>query len=467
MSDGTKEKPKQANPNSDYINKGIQDLENHANQGNSKSPGGIRGRVGKQLEGQVPGGKALNALRKGNVTEAARSFGKDGAKELGKLAVKAAIANPEVSIPVGIVILLILLVVFLIVGNDSTNSDNPAAATNPCTAAGAAGAPPDTLTVQNAGPTTAKVGDTLTYHITVADTQQDQEIVIIEHLPDGVSMATGDITSNWQKMTVDPTQKTITWKASENLPAANGAAPAAVAQPAGNNPPANNPPAAGASTTASNLPTANFTIDLTLKATTDNTNLVVYADVNPTRNGGSTNTNTGSVNTPPGVVPQLAGNSGCPGSGSDTSGGTGSGTPDATGYLAPSIDNCGGKYKFTSPLAKNFGDPSCSFNKDQAYTLLKQDDPTNADTWFNKIMPCESGYNPNAYAGPQTGTPDARGAWGLVQMGSASPPGSPPPATGKNGPNDRGDVNWQTQIANATTYGKKISSLGAYWACAR
>ena len=136
-------------------------------------------------------------------------------------------------------------------------------------------------------------------------------------------------------------------------------------------------------------------------------------------------------------------------------------------YVAPTTDNCGGKYTFTSPLGKNFGDPSCNFTKDQLYTQLKTADPTNADVWFNKVVPCESGYNPNAYAGPQTGTPDARGAWGLFQMGSSYPPGSPPPAEGKNGPNDRGDVNWGVQIVNATTYGKKLSSLGAYWSCAR
>ena len=141
------------------------------------------------------------------------------------------------------------------------------------------------------------------------------------------------------------------------------------------------------------------------------------------------------------------------------------------GYAAPTADNCGGKYKLTTPLGKNFGDPDCKFNKDELYTYLQNADKTmgtsNADVWFNKVIPCESGYNPNAYAGPQTGTPDARGAWGLFQMGSASPPGSPPPAEGKNGPNDRGDVNWQTQADNANTYGKKIGSLGKYWACAR
>ncbi len=157
-----------------------------------------------------------------------------------------------------------------------------------------------------------------------------------------------------------------------------------------------------------------------------------------------------------------------PGSG-NTGGGCnpGAGAPVNANYVPPSADTCGGKYKLTSPLKMNFGDPQCNFNKDALYSQLKTEDPANADVWFNKVVPCESGYNPNAYAGPSTGTPDAAGAWGLYQMGSANPPGSPPPAPGKNGINDRGDVPWTIQTTNATTYGKKIARLGAYWACAR
>jgi|GEM_PF-2523909 len=145
----------------------------------------------------------------------------------------------------------------------------------------------------------------------------------------------------------------------------------------------------------------------------------------------------------------------------------GGGGPASGNWVAPNTNNCGGKYKFTSPLSKNFGDPDCNMTKDQLYTQLKTEDPANADVWFNKIIPCESGYNPNAYAGPQTGTPDAAGAWGLFQMGSSAPPGSAPPAPGKNGPNDRGDVPWVIQASNAIATGKKIGSLAKYWACAR
>lgn len=146
--------------------------------------------------------------------------------------------------------------------------------------------------------------------------------------------------------------------------------------------------------------------------------------------------------------------------------GGGGGGPIDGNYLPPNQDNCGGKYSFKNATG-NFGDPGCNFDKNALHEMLKTQDPANADRWFFKIVPCESGYNPNAYAPPSTGTPDGAGAWGLYQMGSSKPPGSPPPAPGKNGPNDRGDVPWPIQTNNATTYGKKISSLGAYWACAR
>ncbi len=156
-----------------------------------------------------------------------------------------------------------------------------------------------------------------------------------------------------------------------------------------------------------------------------------------------------------------AGGTNCP------PGGASSGGP-AVGYVPPSAETCGGKYKLTSSLRMNFGDPQCNFNKDALYTQLQQEDPANADVWFNKVVPCESGYNPNAFADPiAVGTPDSAGAWGLYQMGSANPPGTAPPAPGKNGINDRGDVPWNVQTTNATTYGKRLSRLGAYWSCAR
>lgn len=120
-------------------------------------------------------------------------------------------------------------------------------------------------------------------------------------------------------------------------------------------------------------------------------------------------------------------------------------------------DTCGGTYTLSNPKG-NFGDPSCNFDKDALYTLLQQNDPANADYWFNVVIKCESSYNPNAHADHATvGTPDAGGAWGLYQMGQ-----------GKNGQYDHGDVAWQLQSTNAVTYNNNLGNLKwRYWQCAR
>jgi hypothetical protein len=122
--------------------------------------------------------------------------------------------------------------------------------------------------------------------------------------------------------------------------------------------------------------------------------------------------------------------------------------------------NCDEKYAADiakNPLRANFGDPLCDFTKDGLYTLLKQIDPQNADQWFSKVIPCESGYNPNAYASPATGTPNPYGAWGLFQMGNRSQ---------SNNSNDLGDVPWNSQASNAVAYLALLNGNGArYWAC--
>jgi hypothetical protein len=142
------------------------------------------------------------------------------------------------------------------------------------------------------------------------------------------------------------------------------------------------------------------------------------------------------------------------------------------GYTPPSTDDCGGKYAkdlAKLPGGKNYGDPNCTFTKDALYTLLKEQDPTHADLWYLTIAPGESAYNPNARAAP-TGAQlalDAGGAWGLFQMGSSTPPGEAPPAPGKNGELDRGDVNWEMQAANAIAYNRSQSCSFRYWATAK
>ncbi len=131
--------------------------------------------------------------------------------------------------------------------------------------------------------------------------------------------------------------------------------------------------------------------------------------------------------------------------------------PQASGGGAgvPQPGQCDKKYKLNNPLKKNFGDPNCDFTKDGLSKLLKELDPKNADKWFNKIIPCESEYNPNAYA-PFSHSPDPAGTWGLFQMGR-----------GRNGQYDHGDVEWKTQVRNAVQYNKGIGGSFDYWGCNR
>ncbi len=130
-----------------------------------------------------------------------------------------------------------------------------------------------------------------------------------------------------------------------------------------------------------------------------------------------------------------------------------------TSFSNPNQDTCGGKYDLKNPLG-NFGDPACAFTKDDLYRLLKKEDPVNADYWFDTVVKCESGYNPNAYGDHSAiGTPDIAGAWGLYQMGR-----------GKNGKYDHGDVEWEEQTINAIQYNQALiaNRLGwRYWQCAK
>ncbi len=137
----------------------------------------------------------------------------------------------------------------------------------------------------------------------------------------------------------------------------------------------------------------------------------------------------------------------------ENAGNTPTPTPGNGGNPASS---CGGKYNLSYPFQHlNFGDPACNFTKSDLYTLLKQTDPANADYWFFTVIPCESGYDPDAI---NPNSPDPSGAWGLYQMGR-----------GKNGQYDHGDVIWQTQTSNAVNYNNNLIANGIgwrYWACA-
>lgn len=127
-----------------------------------------------------------------------------------------------------------------------------------------------------------------------------------------------------------------------------------------------------------------------------------------------------------------------------------------------STSDCNGYYTGSRALNNptgNFGDPNCNFAaseaqaKSELYDSLKSQDPTHADYWYLKIIPCESGYNPNAYLAAST---SGLGAYGLFQM---NPTGS------ANGIYDSGNVNWPQQISNAINYNKQINESFAYWAC--
>lgn len=138
------------------------------------------------------------------------------------------------------------------------------------------------------------------------------------------------------------------------------------------------------------------------------------------------------------------------------------------GGANPTATNCNGAYSLDNPIG-NFGDPDCfvaennAQAKSEMYALLKSLDPTHADGWFLKVIPCESvpSYNPNSHSGQAAiGSPDVAGVWGLFSMGR-----------GLNGEYDHGDVPWRDQISNAVNYGKILTSnglsLGEYWQCWR
>jgi uncharacterized repeat protein (TIGR01451 family) len=328
-----------------------------------------------------------------------KNLAKAGAKQLvdeaKKAAIKAAIMNPEITIPVLLILLFVLFFVFILTTGGSAGSYNQNQTQSP-------------LQVTKTGPAQANVGDKLQYSINVTYPGSATDVVISDPLPQGTtyvsSNPSGQLTTTGNAGP-GKSPPTITWDAKTlKLPLANP---------------------------------INITISLTLQATKNNNNIGNVATV--TLDGGSLS----------------------------ASGGTGGAN---TAYVPPSTDNCGGKYSTdmedNALLKKNFGDPDCNFSKDQLYTQLKQEDPKDAAVFYTIIVPCESSYDPDIWVPPAPGL-DPQGPWGLFQMGSSKPPGLPPPAPGENGVNDRGDVNWQVQIINATTTGKSEPSLestqGGYW----
>jgi len=131
-----------------------------------------------------------------------------------------------------------------------------------------------------------------------------------------------------------------------------------------------------------------------------------------------------------------------------------------TSNVPPTQDTCNGTYTLMDSLGKvknpfgNFGDPQCNFSKQLVGDQLNKLDstPTDALKW-DKLIKCESGYNPNAYNPNST---SGKGAFGLFQMN--------PNGTGS----DNGSVNWPQQVTNAVTHLQGDGgNFQGYWGCAR
>jgi hypothetical protein len=137
----------------------------------------------------------------------------------------------------------------------------------------------------------------------------------------------------------------------------------------------------------------------------------------------------------------------------------------------PTSSTCGEKYNFGTikkdfPNLKNanFGDPVCNYSLANFRKVIEQTEtnPQNWDFWMD-IAYAESG-SPNGY------TPGSIGAWGRFQMRPGYTNQRPDP--GKQwteAKNDRGDVPWQKQIANAVSYNNDLTKNNSsfdYWGTA-
>lgn len=87
--------------------------------------------------------------------------------------------------------------------------------------------------------------------------------------------------------------------------------------------------------------------------------------------------------------------------------------------------------------------------KENLYELLKKEDPKNANYWFYKIIPCESGFDQNA----TTSFSDKFNSVGLFQF--LEPLENPPPRP-----------TWQEQVKMAIKYNNEtLKEKFSYWAC--
>jgi hypothetical protein len=272
------------------------------------------------------------------------------------------------------------------------------------------------LTITKSGPTEAISGAELEYRIAVAYPAQAKDIMITDRLPEGTEFISTDQKATCDNGECNSSSRVVTWNLKDFIPLEND-----------------------------RLNNVNTVIILMLRATADNAFLVNIAE--------------GSLT--PYTAPPISGDNG----------------PIADGFVPaqPHSNDCNGKYDFSqwpdeNPLG-NYGDPQCNFSKDNLYKHLeaKETNPEFVNIWFNMVVPVESGYSPNAFA-PPVGIQcslDCAGAWGLYQMGSSNPPGQSPPAPGKNGELDRGDLNWEIQTTMAISYNRDLLNCNyRYWASA-
>lgn len=261
------------------------------------------------------------------------------------------------------------------------------------------------LTISKTGPSSAQAGEELSYQINVAYPGSAEDIIITDQIPENA-----DYVDSAPPAKYDDATRTATWNLKDYSASPGGA-----------------------------LSNVNQALSIKLRARENDSYVINQA--------------TGTVVAAP-------------------PGGNG---PPTEGFVPaqPASNNCSGKYDFSvypeeNPVG-NYGDPQCNFSKDNLYTLLqsKESNPEFVDIWFNVIIPAESGYSPQAWA-PPVGDQlqlDAGGAWGLYQMGSSTPANQAPPAPGKNGELDRGDVNWELQTNNAYNYWltRTNCNFWSYW----
>lgn len=102
-----------------------------------------------------------------------------------------------------------------------------------------------------------------------------------------------------------------------------------------------------------------------------------------------------------------------------------------------------------STIGRPTSTTSLIFSKDELYSYLLQKDPKNANYWFYKIIPCESGFDPTLST-PLSGDQNLYGLFQLI--------------ANNNQPNE---IGWQEQVDAAIKYNNEtLNKNFSYWKCA-